>query len=201
MWYFFMVANAIQMVCQTWMYDHTWRTRIYVGVNAFRAMFPVKIVERECLTAMSSPIIDRTLATIAEIAFAENLSSSLGKPNPIIFYCILAQTYCWLGTLTKNNRYHVAEEYLWLMIGAAYHYYSPIPNARAIAFLYCIYMLTIDIPMYYFRENYPVPWDVGIFDVDDCTIVDESTWGYEKLWMTGYFIGASRLSMYLDKMY
>jgi hypothetical protein len=62
-------------------------------------------------------------------------------------------------------------------------------------------MLTIDIPTYFFRESHPIPWDVGILDVDDCTIVNETAWGYEKLWMTGYFVGASRISMYLDEMY
>ena len=63
MWYFVMLAHSVHSVIQTWMQDHTWRTRIYVGVNAFRAIFPVKVVERECLTMVSSPLIDRTLAT------------------------------------------------------------------------------------------------------------------------------------------
>jgi len=201
MWYFGMLVHSVHSVIQTWIYDHTWRTRLYVGVNAFRAIFPVKVVERECLTMFSSPLIDRTLATIAELAFAEHLAASLGRPSPIMFYGMLAQVYCWLGMLTKNNLYHVAEESLWLLIGLSYYYYSPIPMAKTVAALYCMYMLTADIPAYLFRESHVVPWQVGILDVNDCMIVGESTWGYEKLWRTGYFVGASRISMYLDGMY
>ncbi len=85
MWYFGMLVHSVHSVIQTWMYDHTWRTRLYVGVNAFRAIFPVKVVERECLTTFSSPLIDRTLATFAELAFAEHLAASLGRPSPIMF--------------------------------------------------------------------------------------------------------------------
>ena len=106
MWYFGMLAHSVHSVIQTWIYPYSWQTRIYVGVNAFRAIFPVKVVERECLTAFSSPLIDRTLATFGELAFAEHLSASLGVHSPITFYCMLAQVYCWLGTLTKNNMYH-----------------------------------------------------------------------------------------------
>jgi hypothetical protein len=201
MWYFGMVAHSVHSVIQSCLYDHTWRTRIYVGVNAFRAIFPVNVMERECLTMVSSPLIDRTLATIGEVAFAEHLAASLGRPSPIMFYCALAQVYCWLGTLTKNNMYHVAEEYLWMLIGAAYYYYSPIPSAKTVAVLYCIYMLTTVIPSYFFRESYTVPWQLGALDVQDCMIVSDSTWGYEKWWRMAYFVGTSRISMYLDEMY
>lgn len=183
------------------MNPYSWLTRVYVSVNAFRSLFPVNVTERICLTTVSSPLVDRTLATVSEMCFAKQLSDSLYRPTWILFYAWAAQLCCWFAVLTKNNLFHVYEEYLWFLIGYSYYWHTPIPTARYIAALYCVYMLTVDIPMYAYRvlEHDPVSVTEGIVGMNNCTL--SKNWEEEYVWRTGYFVGGSRLSMYLDSIY
>lgn len=199
MWYTFMMINAIQSTIHCFVTDHSWLTRIYVTVNGFRSLFPVKVTERQCLIAFSSPLIDRTISTVSEICFAKQLSDSLYRPTWILLYAWAAEICCWFAVITKNNLFHVYEEYLWFLIGYTYYWYTPIPTARYVAALYCAYMLCVDIPMYAHRylTQDPVSLIEGIKDMGSCYPLDEM----DYTWRTGYFVGATRLSMYLDSMY
>lgn len=201
MWYFLMSFHAIQSSLQCWTHSYSWLTRVYVSVNAFRALFPVNVTERLCLTTVSSPFIDRGMSTISEMCFAKQLSDSLYRPSWILFYAWAAQICCWFAVITKNNLFHVYEEYLWFLIGYSYYWYTPIPSARYIALVYCFYMLFLDIPMYAYRFLLydAVPLSEGLLDMNQCT--RHFNWEEEYLWRTGYFVGASRLSMYIDSIY
>lgn len=84
MWYFLMSFHAIQSSLQCWTHSYSWLTRVYVSVNAFRALFPVNVTERLCLTTVSSPFIDRGMSTISEMCFAKQLSDSLYRPSWIL---------------------------------------------------------------------------------------------------------------------
>jgi len=201
MWYFCMCFHAIQFTIHCFFRDHSWLSRVYVGVNAFRSLFPVKTTERQCLTIISSPLIDRTLSTVSELCFAKQLSDSLYRPNWILFYAWSAELCCWFAVLTKNNLFHVYEEYLWFLIGYSYYWNSPLPWARCIAMLYCVYMLTVDIPMYVvkFIQEDAVPLDEGILDMNTC--IHTHDFEDEQVWRSLYFVGGSQLSMYLDSIY
>jgi hypothetical protein len=193
MWHTFMSVHAIQSTLQVWYYDYSLLTKIYVSVNAFRSLFPVKVLESECLTLVSSPFIDRSLATIAELCFAQQLSTSLQDRNYIVHYALLAQLCCWTAMITHNNLFHVYEEYLWFLIGYHYYWYSTMSIQHYIAFVYCFYMFFVDIPMYFYRFVNDEMINVSMFE---CT--QSSDWSDEYLWRIGYFIGASRISMYLN---
>jgi len=195
-----MFFHSIQSSIQCWIHSYSWATRVYVSVNAFRAMFPVNVTERLCLTSVSSPLIDRSMATVSELCFAQQLAKSLRQPTWILFYAWTAQLCCWVAVLTKNNLFHVYEEYFWFLIGYSYYWYTPLPFARYIALVYCVYMLTIDIPMYAYRVFMydTVPFSEGLMDLNTCTF--HSAWEEEYLWRTGYFVGGSHLSMYMDSM-
>lgn len=198
MWYLCMIFHAVQTTVHCWLYDYSWLSRVYVTGNAIRAMFPVKVLERECMTLVSSPLTDRTVATVGEICFAKQLSDSLPTPTWIVFYAWAAQLCCWYAMLTKNNLFHAYEETLWFLIGHTYYTTTRDPNARVIAALYCIYMATVDIPRYAdrFIEYEPVPLALGMKDAHLCSLTVD--WVGERVWRTGYFIGATQLSMYLN---
>ena len=171
MWYFCMTFHAIQSSLQCWINQYSWLTRVYVSVNAFRSIFPVNVTERLCLTTISSPLVDRTLATVSEMCFAKQLSDSLYRPTWILFYAWAAQLCCWFAVVTQNNLFHVYEEFLWFLIGYNYYWYTPIPTARYVALLYCGYMLSVDIPMYAYRtlEHEPVTLEEGVVGMNNCT--------------------------------
>ena len=196
MWYFFMSFNAVYSTWYCWTHDYSWLSTAYVSGNAFRSLFPVKVLERECMTLVSSPLIDRTVATVAEICFAKQLSDSLHTPTWIVFYAWAAQLCCWYAMLTKNNLFHVYEETLWFLIGYTY-YVKTRDRAKFIAALYCMYMATVDIPRYAYRfaEYESLPLAIGMQDAHTCSISVD--WADERVWRTGYFVGATQLSMYL----
>jgi len=192
MWYAFMSLHAIQSAIQVCVYPYSLCTKIYVSVNAFRSLFPVKVLESQCLTPYSSPFIDRSLATIAELCFAKQLSTHL-QSNCIIHYAIAAQLFCWCAIFTHNNMFHVYEEYLWFLIGYHYYWYSKMSTQQYIAFAYCCYMFFVDIPMYLYRYVQQEPTSVSMFE---CT--QTSDWRDEYIWRIGYFVGASRISMFMN---
>jgi hypothetical protein len=197
MWYFLMTFHAVQSTVHCFLYEYSWLTRTYVSANAFRAMFPVKVLERECMTLVSSPLIDRTVATVGEICFAKQLADSLSTPTWIVFYAWAAQLCCWYAILTKNNLFHVYEETLWFLIGYTYYEKTRDPRAKIIAGLYCTYMAWVDVPRYVHRfiEHEPVPLTLGMQDMHQCMRAVD--WADERVWRTGYFVGATQLSMYL----
>lgn len=192
-----MSFNAVHTAWRSWTRDYSWLTTTYVSANAFRAMFPVKVLERECMTLVSSPLIDRTVATVGEICFAKQLSDSLSTPSWIVFYAWAAQLCCWYAMLTKNNLFHAYEETLWFLIGYTYYEKTRDPMAKVIAGLYCTYMMGVDVPRYVhrFMEYEPVPLTLGMKDVHQCMLAVD--WADERVWRTGYFVGATQLSMYL----
>ncbi len=201
MWYFFMACHAFQSVITCWFTNPSWLAKVYVSVNAFRSLFPVKVLERQCLTNVSSAFIDRSLSTVSELCFAKQLSDSLYCPTWIMFYAISAEICCWFAVLTQNNLFHVYEEYLWFLIGYSYYWSTPLPLARMVAMAYCIYMLCMDIPMYAFRyvSQEVIPLSEGLRTIHECTRVND--FSDEHMWRTGYFVGGSQLSMYIDSIY
>jgi hypothetical protein len=201
MWYFFMACHAFQSVITCWFTNPSWLAKVYVSVNAFRSLFPVKVLERQCLTNVSSPVIDRYLSTVSELCFAKQLSDSLYCPTWIMFYAISAEICCWFAVITQNNLFHVYEEYLWFLIGYSYYWATPLPFARMVAMAYCIYMLCMDIPMYAFRylSQEVIPLSEGLRTIHECTRVND--FSDEYMWRTGYFVGGSQLSMYIDSIY
>ena len=195
MWYYFMSVHAIQSIVQCWFYPYSMLSRIYVTVNAFRSLFPVKIVERECLTAVSSPLIDRSLATLSELCFAKQLAAQVDD-STIVYYASVAQACCWLGIMTQNNIFHVYEEFLWLLIGYTFYWHSKHRMVQLISLGYCGYMMFADIPMYMGRliEQESIP---TMYPLYDCQFISDLSMD-EKVWRTGYFVGASRLSMFMN---
>jgi hypothetical protein len=154
----------------------------YVFGCAYRSVLPVFDVKRLCLidTWLSSVIVGRSVATIAELCFVAQwamLSRGIARTSenrvgimashavvPMIF---VAEMFSWYSVLTTSNLGHVIEESLWglcaLMLAASYlhalprtqlEYRSVLATFSAIGAIYALYMFLIDVPMYWSRWTF-----------------------------------------------
>src|SRR5262249_12025794 len=100
---------------------------VYVGVCAFRSLFPRVDLERVCLwdTWLSAILLGRTAATVAELCFAaqcavfvHRLSQIAGMPllaaeaHAVVPLVVLAEVLCWYSVLSLNHIGHAIEESL-----------------------------------------------------------------------------------------
>ncbi len=151
----------------------------YVLGCAYRSAVPVFDVQRLCLldSFMSSVIVGRSVATIAELCFvaqwalllaevSHTTDSVLGRltARSLVPLIVVAETFSWYSVLTTSNIGHVVEESLWgacaamlvtslLLLGprcaaAARPYWMACALAGT---AYVGYMFTVDVPMYWSR--------------------------------------------------
>jgi len=183
------VINIIVWLVAIWMnsdtsdfsYAHPILSGIYVMTCAFRSFYPRVDLERYCLidTPLSSVVLGRSFATIAEICFSIqcalliydlgvllNSSAIVYISYSIVPIIVLAQACCWYAALTLKHIWHAAEEFAWLIMVflAAACFYTGF-NAldgfyrvlMGIGLLSCMgsayIMLFLDIPMYFSRNQ------------------------------------------------
>ena len=177
-----MVAIWLHSDTQSFSYSQPILSGIYVLVCAFRSFYPRIDLERYCLfdSPVSSVVVGRTSATIAEICFSIQsalLIYELGVVlnSPAIIYVsyaivpiiVLAQTSCWYATLTLNHIWHGVEEFLWVVMvtlaGGCFltglllltGFFNKL--LMFVGLLSCVgsayVMLFIDIPMYIARKE------------------------------------------------
>ncbi len=166
---------------QNFSYTQPILSGIYVMVCAFRSFYPRIDLERYCLfdTPVSSVVLGRASATVAEIAFsiqcallifdlgtALNSATIINISYAIVPIIVLAQTFCWYAALTLNHFWHGMEELAWVVMvvlaagcfGIGYikleGFYAAL---MVIGILGCIgsayIMIAIDIPMYFSRTK------------------------------------------------
>jgi hypothetical protein len=151
----------------------------YVFGCAYRAALPVYDVPRICLfdSWLSSVIVGRSVATIAELCFVTQWSlllweisrltgSRIGKYSSrlIVPLIIVAETFSWYSITTTSNFGHVVEETLWgagaaLMAASLVAVWPRCDPARRpmLAFIclitvgYVAFMFLVDVPMYWAR--------------------------------------------------
>jgi hypothetical protein len=152
---------------------------IFVAACAFRSILPRVDLERMCLwdSPLSSVIVGRTVATIAELCFAWQCalllfklstltdSSAIGTIGltvlPII---VVAELACWFAVATLNNIGHAVEELLWsIMVGLIalalviywQHTAGAVPMWVPIGLIACAgtatLILLVDVPLYISR--------------------------------------------------
>jgi len=106
---------------------------LFVAACAFRSIIPRVDLERMCLwdSPLSSVIVGRTVATVAELCFgwqcalllfklsAQTGSSVIGTIGlTVLPTIIVAELACWFAVATLNNIGHAVEEMLWsIMVG------------------------------------------------------------------------------------
>ena len=151
----------------------------YVFGCAFRSFFPRADVQRICLfdTWLSSVIVGRSVATVAEICFAVQWAitlnqlgamtgsdTSLNAARVIVPLILIAECFSWYAVLTTNYLGHAVENSIWaaafLVVGIALcrllpEFGGPVCMLLAIAIIgiagYLAFLLAIDVPMYLSR--------------------------------------------------
>lgn len=156
-----------------------WLAAIYVLGCGFRSIFPMLDVPRICLhdTWISRIIIGRSVATIAELAFAAQLALLLRVASVapgggiavvvsrlVVPLVLLAEVFCWTAVLRGNYLWHAFENSLWTLMAvlavaaflslrfhAADQRRGFFALAIACATAYVAYMGFLDVPMYVSR--------------------------------------------------
>jgi hypothetical protein len=151
----------------------------YVFGCAFRSFLPRADVQRICLfdTWLSSVVVGRSVATVAEVCFAAQwviILYQLGKMTGadttlnaawvILPLIVVAECFSWYAVLTKNYLGNAIENSIWavafFVVGIGLcrllpEFDGPVRVVLAIAIVgivgYLAFLMTIDVPMYLSR--------------------------------------------------
>jgi len=192
---------------------------LYVLGCGFRSVFPMIDAPRVCLfdNAISRIAVGRTIATVAELAFAlqwalllrEAASASRAAAfasRAIVPVVGLAEVFSWSAVLTSNYLFHAVENSLWTLAAvlglAAFLSLRPRADTATVRFIdaacvgaliYISYMTIADVPMYVHRwlaaGGATVPLDEGLRTLlERCVVRREwSAWRDDATWLTLYF--------------
>lgn len=158
----------------------------YVFGCAFRSFLPRADVQRICLfdTWLSSVVIGRSVATVAEVCFAAQwaivlrqlggiagVDTTLNVAWVIVPLIVVAQCCSWYGVLTTNYLANAIENSIWavafLVVGIGLCRLLPefdglVRVGLVVAIIgiaaYLAFLITIDVPMYLSR------WQDGLAD-------------------------------------
>jgi hypothetical protein len=158
----------------------------YVFGCAFRSFLPRADVQRICLfdTWLSSVLVGRSVATVAEVCFAvqwavvlHQLGRMTGADTTmnlawvIVPLILIAECFSWYAVLTTNYLFNAIENSLWavafFLVGIALcrlvpEFNGPVRLALALAIVgivgYLAFLMTVDVPMYFNR------WRDGLAD-------------------------------------
>jgi hypothetical protein len=152
---------------------------VYVAGCAFRSAFPVFDVPRICLfnTWLSSVIVGRSVATIAEVCFVAQWAVMLHEAScasgsvvgivvsrAVVPLIVIAEACSWYSVLTTSNLGHIAEESIWglsaALVVVSLMSIRPLcqVNRRKVILACCVagaayvaFMALVDVPMYWSR--------------------------------------------------
>jgi hypothetical protein len=200
-----------------------WLSAVYVLGCAFRSVLPMVDVPRMCLhdAWISRIAIGRTIATVAEIAFAIQWALLLREAGlnriakGIVALIVLAEVFSWSAVVTGNNLLHALENSLWALSAAlALAGFGALDGRLPVAgrrFLYAAavcggafvaFMVIVDVPMYVARwmEAAPAPpLADNLRSLVERCLVDRDwlAWREDALWLTLYFTAAVWISLAL----
>src|SRR6267142_4424466 len=151
----------------------------YVFGCAFRSFLPRADVQRICLfdTWLSSVVVGRSVATVAEVAFVAQWAiilhqlgtmtgadTTLNAAWVILPLIVIAECFSWYAVLTRNYLGNTIENSIWavafFIIGIALcrllpEFDGPVRVVLAVAISgiagYLAFLMTIDVPMYLSR--------------------------------------------------
>jgi hypothetical protein len=158
----------------------------YVFGCAFRSFLPRADVQRICLfdTWLSSVVVGRSVATVAEICFAaqwamilHQLGTMTGSDTTlnaawvIVPLILIAECFSWYAVLTTHYLGNAIENSIWAVAFSAVgiglcrllpEFDGPVRVALAVAIVgiavYLVFLMTVDVPMYLSR------WRAGVAD-------------------------------------
>jgi hypothetical protein len=148
----------------------------YVFGCAFRSFLPRADVQRICLfdTWLSSVVIGRSVATVAELSFVAQWAiilhqlgtmtgadTTLNAAWVIVPLILIAECFSWYAVLTTHYLFNAIENSLWavafFLVGTGLcrllpEFHGPVRVVLAVAITgiaaYLVFLVTIDVPMY-----------------------------------------------------
>jgi hypothetical protein len=151
----------------------------YVFGCAFRSLLPRADIQRFCLfdTWLSSVVVGRSVATVAEICFAAQWAiilhrlgtmtgagATLSAAWVIVPLIVIAECFSWHAVLTKNYLSNAIENSIWavsfFIVGIGLcrllpEFHGSLGVALVIGIIgiagYLVFLATIDVPMYLTR--------------------------------------------------
>jgi hypothetical protein len=148
----------------------------YVFGSAFRSFLPRADVQRICLfdTWLSSVMVGRTVATVAEVCFVvqwaivlhqlgaiTGADTTLNTAWVIVPLIVIAECFSWHAVLTRNYLSHAVENSIWavafFIVGVGLcrllsEFEGPVRVVLVIAIVgiagYLTFLATVDVPMY-----------------------------------------------------
>jgi len=158
----------------------------YVFGCAFRSLLPRADVQRICLfdTWLSSVVVGRTVATVAEVCFAAQWAiilhqlgtitgsdTTLNAAWVIVPLILIAECFSWYAVLTTNYLGNAIENSIWavsfFVVGVGLgrllpEFEGPVRVVLVVALsgiaAYLAFLMTTDVPMYLSR------WRAGVAD-------------------------------------
>src|SRR6185436_19977051 len=122
------IAREVRGVSNGYVAQQVLLSGIFATACAFRSILPRVDLERQCLwnSPLSSIFVGRSVATIAELAFAGQCALLIGKLSALtgnaslqvvgwslVPLILLAQLFCWHAVISLNHLGHAIEEILW----------------------------------------------------------------------------------------
>ena len=173
------IARGVRGLSDGYVAQQLLLSGIFAAACAFRSVLPRVDLERQCLwnSPLSSIFVGRSVATIAELAFAGQCALLISKLSAltgsaplrvvgwsIVPLILLAQLCCWHAVISLNHLGHAIEEILWsvlaflvaLSLGLTL---GQMPSGSRIlsglGMMACagaaVLMLAVDVPMYLAR--------------------------------------------------
>jgi hypothetical protein len=187
---------------------------VYVLGCAFRSVLPRADVQRIVLfdTWLSSVMVGRSVATVAELCFAAqwaivlyalgrvaNSDTAKNIAKAIVPIIVVAEIFSWSAVITTNFLGNVLENSLWtitfLLIGIALSRLVPrfrgpaqfgIAAAAAGIAAYVVFMATVDVPMYFGR------WQIDLASGKDYLGLDAGLHDVATRWIVTHDIAPWR---------
>ena len=203
-WWILMMENSIENITIL-VHKQDVRAHIYVLTNVYRSTFPVMHYTNTCMFSFCSLFLERSLSTVAELAFISQVVDWLKISNryKALIFCGIgsAEVFCWMGIVSGLTYWHVIEESIWCLTAfglfcdiCVRRYNNDTRRKRIAMYLlggYILYMTIFDIPMYLRRPNSAKK---EILMCENIT-TDSIGWNNSLLWMTGYFFIGSKISL------
>ena len=203
---------------------------IYVLGCAFRSVFPMIDVPRFCLhdTWVSRVVIGRSVATVAELAFAAQWALLLNEAGArraarwVLPLIAIAELCSWVAVLSTSDLLHVAEHVLWTITTSFAMFFLAtrwsqeskygrhvIIASAACTIAYVAFMLSYVLPLYFERWQANFVATDAVFSVTQgvstllarCVVEhDWALWWRDAAWLTPYFTFAVWISLALPHM-
>jgi hypothetical protein len=167
----------------------------YVLGCAFRAFYPRADLQR--IVVVDSPLSavfwGRSVATVAELAYAWQLSRWFGLPL-LLPLLTVAELFSWYAILSNRAIFNLLENSLWTLAAVLIGCVSSSLVVRVGGALFVLFMVTTDLPMYYRRHvatparQYRGVREGALLLLRDYRVTAaDAEWREEWAWQLGYF--------------